>query len=96
MTQDKTNRFKLLSGADIDERYEKRMKKLRGQVVIEAEQIGFPKYDYWIKLNRINSYKKLVGWITHLIEKEWITQDMLAEFIRKAGSRNGLDIHGEG
>jgi hypothetical protein len=96
MTQEQTDRFKLLSRADINERWEEHRRKMHGQVVIEDGQIGFPKYYYWIELNRINSYKKLVGWVTQLIGKEWITRDMLAEFMRKAGSRNNLNIHGEG
>lgn len=34
-------------------------------------------FDYDISLDRLDSYKKIVGWIAHLNEKTWFTQDVL-------------------
>lgn len=38
-------------------------------------------FDYDIALERIDSYKKIVGWIAHLNEKTWFTQDVLSCFL---------------
>lgn len=90
------HRFRLLTSEDLDAIWKEHRERMARQVVVEDEYIGFPEHDYWVKLNRINSYKKLVGWVTHLLEKGWATSEMMLEFIERAGRRNRLDVHGDG
>lgn len=47
-------------------------------------------FDYDIALARLDNYKGIVGWIAHLNEKNWFTNDVLECFI------NVLDGHFDG
>ena len=38
-------------------------------------------YEYLIELNRINTPTKAYQWIIHLLEKNWITREMLARMV---------------
>ena len=38
-------------------------------------------FDYDILLDKLNTYKQIVGWIAHLNEKTWFTQDVLYCFL---------------
>lgn len=39
------------------------------------------KQGYWIAWDRIRDERDVLGWVSHLSEKDWITKRMLAAFI---------------
>lgn len=39
------------------------------------------KYNYEIDMDRCLTHKQLIGWIKHLCEKDWITQDTIYDLI---------------
>lgn len=65
-------------------------------VKIEKGEIGF--YDghgwgYWLDLERIPNHEALVGWIHHLLGKEWITNEALGQFIEVVCSYRDWKIY---
>lgn len=39
------------------------------------------KFPYEIELNRIDTERKLLGWIVHLLEKNWVSREMLLRMV---------------
>lgn len=52
------------------------------------------RYPYEISLDRIATPIKLVGWIEHLSEKNWMTKILVIEFIRRVCLIKGWKQHG--
>lgn len=50
-------------------------------------------YPYHIELSRIPDPEGLVHWISHLTKKNWMTSDLVHEFIRRVYTIKGWDIH---
>jgi hypothetical protein len=48
---------------------------------------------YWIDCGRINTKEKLVEWIYHLCEKNWITPEHIRQLIDGAAQINGWKIY---
>ncbi len=48
--------------------------------------------DYWITGDRINTAEKLLGWIMHLSEKNWITPKAIRELIETAARHHGVKV----
>lgn len=74
---------------ELDE-YEKRLQKQvrveEGHIVIDVD------YEYNIALNRCDTLEKILGWATHLCEKNWMTTDIMERFIRVAAGHHKLEI----
>jgi hypothetical protein len=51
------------------------------------------KGDYRIGTTRINTEVKLLKWIYHLSEKNWISREDIFFLIRRVGEDFGLDLH---
>ena len=47
-------------------------------------------YEYEIELIRCDSHFKIIDWVLHLSEKDWMTTDMINQFIDIALRSNGL------
>jgi len=60
-------------------------------------RVGFrgagPAHIYDIELNRLDTPEKLKQWLIHLLEKNWITRDMLARMVRICEVHFGYDAH---
>ena len=57
------------------------------EVRYEAEDNGFNlihdhNKEYFIEASRINSRKKLIGWIVHLCSKGWVDNDAIRDLIK--------------
>ncbi|AZS56761.1 hypothetical protein [Pectobacterium parmentieri] len=48
--------------------------------------------EYSIALVSCSTAEQLVGWIFHLTEKSWITNDILRRFIKEASANAGIDL----
>ena len=48
---------------------------------------------YEIALDRLNTPEKLYQWVIHLLEKNWITRDMLARMVRICEAHFNYDAH---
>jgi hypothetical protein len=79
--------FTLISLAEMDEFYGKHPKP---QVVRYSTSEGVPSFDvlneeaeswYEIVTSRCNTGAKLVEWVGHLLEKEWVTKDHIEQLI---------------
>ena len=59
--------------------------------------IGFkgagPAFIYDIELSRLNTPKKVYQWVMHLLEKNWITLDMLHRMICILEKHFGYNLH---
>lgn len=49
-------------------------------------------YEYRVALDRCNTAPRLLGWILHLADKDWMTNDHLAAFILLVGEKNQIEI----
>ena len=52
-------------------------------VKIEDGQIGFVDHAYWIELSQIKTRRDLIEWIHHMLGKQWVTNEMLEQFIEQ-------------
>ena len=50
-----------------------------GNHIVIKHRSGF---DYDILLSRIDTHKQIVGWVSHLNEKNWFTKDVLSCFLK--------------
>ena len=65
-------------------------------VKIEKGEIGFKDGDhfsYWVELSRIPNHEALIEWIHHLMGKNWVTKEMLEQFIEKVCSHRKWGIY---
>ena len=49
-------------------------------------------YEYWFEVDRCKSYKDLIGWISHLSCKNWVTSEMINDLISVVCDYNDLKI----
>jgi hypothetical protein len=49
-----------------------------------------PSQEYNIPLNKCNTLEKILGWVIHLLEKSWVTKEIVNEFIETALKQNNL------
>lgn len=47
--------------------------------------------EYWIEKDRCDTYPKIVSWVEHLSGKQWITGELINEFVVKACHNAGLN-----
>lgn len=50
-------------------------------------------YPYHIELSRIPDPEGLVHWLDHLTGKDWMTSDLVREFIRRVYEIKGWNLH---
>ena len=82
---------------ELGEEYFQNQQDLRKACRLENEQIVFDvkeRTEYKIPLSRCDTYQKIVSWTTHLLQKNWVTSDVLKRFIELACSHHRLDAHG--
>ena len=67
----------------------------RGNYLCLRHRIGKSKETtlYDIELNRLNTPEKLYQWIIHLLEKNWITRDMLHRMVAICEIHFKYDAH---
>ena len=56
--------------------------------------INFNNYEYFIEWNRINQPSKLLDWILHLTEKEWISVETIKQLILVVTEKYKFNIYG--
>ncbi len=49
-----------------------------------------PSQEYNIPLNKCNTLENILGWVIHLLEKDWVTKDIVDEFIETALKEHNL------
>ena len=49
-------------------------------------------YNYDIELSRCDTTEKILSWVLHLSRKNWMTGDMIHDFITTACDKHNLDI----
>ncbi|MCH7700264.1 MAG: hypothetical protein IID37_01135 [Planctomycetes bacterium] len=47
---------------------------------------------YEIPLGACNTPELILGWVTHLCEKNWITREVIHRFVALAAGENGVKI----
>lgn len=50
-------------------------------------------YPYHIELSRIPDPDGLVNWLDHLLGKDWMTSELVREFIRRVYAIKGWNLH---
>jgi len=53
----------------------------QAKVKYQDGAIGFTDPGYWIELTRIPNRAALIRWVLQLLTKNWITKEMLEQFI---------------
>lgn len=48
-------------------------------------------YPYEIELSRCDSPEKILHWVWHLGEKNWVTAELIRDFVSLACSVNGIE-----
>jgi hypothetical protein len=69
------------------------MKQERKGVYIDGKYLVLNvRYPYDIELNRIDTPQKVQSWIVHLLEKNWITREILFDMIDVLQNHFGYDL----
>lgn len=42
-----------------------------------------PSQEYNIPVSKCNNMEKILAWVIHLLEKSWVTKEIIDEFIQK-------------
>jgi len=66
--------------------------KCADSVSFDGENITINEY-YHIAISRITTKEKLLAWIDHLLEKNWITTDHLQQVIEISTKYHGYNLH---
>ncbi len=86
----------IIGGADLEqlfERVKEQQAELEKMVYVEDDHIVINvHYEYNIALARCDTLEKILGWTDHLLEKTWMTPEVLRRFIRLAAKEHGLEI----
>lgn len=85
----KTKTLKIRSGKDLA-RYKAQKPKIKiedGSVIIYYE------YPYVIDLERLQTPIQLLGWVNHLMEKNWMTKLRLYHFMSIVAKHQGFDLY---
>ncbi len=68
-------------------------KKLQEQVYIDGDEIIINvRTHYAIALKRADTHEKILGWVVHLAEKTWMTQQVTRRFVYLACEAAGLKV----
>jgi len=67
--------------------------KLKKQVRVEGDRIVIDvEYEYAIPISVCDTAPRLLGWIQQLLEKTWITTEVLNRFIHIAAQQSKIEI----
>ncbi|MCB0213917.1 MAG: hypothetical protein KDJ52_31550 [Anaerolineae bacterium] len=67
--------------------------ELEKQVYLEGDQIIIDVcYKYPIAVSECDTPEKLLAWVYHLCEKNWMTTPVIRRFIALASSHHRLDL----
>ena len=70
---------------EAEQRLQKQVAVKEGHIVINVT------YEYNIALDTCRSYENILGWVLHLTEKTWMTNEILERFILLACHESGLE-----
>ena len=56
-------------------------------------RIGFPENEYWIDLDQIPKRKVLLEVLDRLSDENWITNEMMHQFLEKVCENRGWNLH---
>lgn len=77
---------------ELRKRYLKEEEELNNIVSVDEGIITINvAYEYYIELNRCNTYEKILAWVLQLSEKTWMSKRVLEKFILVACRENGLE-----
>ncbi|ORM96265.1 hypothetical protein [Pantoea septica] len=51
-------------------------------------------WDYDVAISDCNTHEKILSWVMHLSEKNWVTKDIIRQFIRVSAHASGLKVEG--
>lgn len=81
------------SASDIISEVREEMEALERQVTIVDDFIVLNvSSEYSIPISECDSAEKLLGWISHLTEKTWMTMPVMARFISVAARASNIQI----
>lgn len=67
------------------------------EVIVTSTGIALDNNKYFIEFNRIDNPIKLIWWIHHLCEKDWITKETIETLIEVTTKNMGIGMYeGEG
>ena len=70
------------SFAEIEVEHKQRQKELRRQIYETKDAIVLNvRHPYCIDKSRVNTSEKIVRWVVHLTEKNWMTSELIREFV---------------
>ena len=49
-----------------------------------------PLQDYNIPISKCDNMEKVLGWVIHLLEKSWVTKEIIDKFIQTALNHHNL------
>lgn len=50
-----------------------------------------PSQEYNIPLSKCDNMEKILGWVIHLLEKSWVTKEIIDEFIQTALKHHNIN-----
>lgn len=62
-----------------------------GHIVIDLDELIGTGGDYNIPLDKCSTPTEIIGWVKHLSEKTWMTNDVMGRFVSVACAENGID-----
>ncbi len=83
-----------MSMGEFPEESEKRGEILAKQCYVEDDSIIINLgHEYPIALRRCATPEAILGWVDHLLDKTWMTTDVIQQFIGYATQHHGIRIH---
>lgn len=64
-----------------------------GHIVIDLFELCDAPSEYNIPLQKCTTSTQILGWVQHLSEKTWLTNDVLRRFVTLATATAGIDLH---
>ncbi|MDA3897497.1 MAG: hypothetical protein PF482_15280 [Desulfobacteraceae bacterium] len=65
--------------------------EFKSKIHVDDKFITIIKYDYPIEKKRCNTPAKILSWILHLSEKNWIDNDTIHDFTKAAMSHANIE-----
>lgn len=88
--------WKLKTWSDIEADIEEHKSKMES-VFKHDQELGYitinASYPYHIELSRIPDPEGLVHWVEHLAGKDWMTGELIREFIQRVYAIKGWDLY---
>jgi hypothetical protein len=65
----------------------------KGISIIDDSLVLNIRYPYYIELSRIDTPIKVYQWVIHLLEKEWVSRELLFDMVDILERHFGYDLH---